>query len=191
MSLELTPKSLILVSSDQIILFLIVWELLVCFCRLSYVLHCGEVSVRPLRHRSRTGRGLQWQLTLWNFLPSPSYISGAQPLWSLVSSSLVLLLLFLPLTKAVLPQVLSLSGQTGQGRVLVVPNFFHLRTIEADMLWGTLSAAEILLHLWPDLCLATILSLSSLGSSFTLLILICSDMHFELSGFIYTHVCLS
>ncbi len=34
--------------------------------------------------------------------------------------------------------------------------------------------------LWDGLCLATILSLSSSGSSFDLMILICSDMHCEL-----------
>uniref|UniRef100_A0A3Q3E9J6 Synaptotagmin-like 1 n=1 Tax=Labrus bergylta TaxID=56723 RepID=A0A3Q3E9J6_9LABR len=46
---------------------------------------------------------------------------------------------------ALLPRLLSLAGWPGLGRVLVVPNFFHLRIMEATVLLGTLSAAEILL----------------------------------------------
>ncbi len=52
--------------------------------------------------------------------------------------------------------------------------------MEATVLLGNLSAAEFFLQPWPDLYLATILSLSSSGSSFDLMIFISSDMHCEL-----------
>ena len=42
-------------------------------------------------------------------------------------------------------RLLSLAGRPGIGRVLVIPNFFHLRIMEATVLLGTLSATEILL----------------------------------------------
>ena len=45
-------------------------------------------------------------------------------------------------TKVFLPQLLSLVGQPALGRVLVVPNFFHLR-MEATVFLGTFNAAEI------------------------------------------------
>ncbi len=80
--LELRPKSSILVSSDQRILFVTILE----SCGLSCVLHWGEASVGPLCHKAPTGGGLQWWLTFYNFLPSPECISGAQPQWSLGSS---------------------------------------------------------------------------------------------------------
>uniref|UniRef100_A0A7N8X1S9 Potassium channel, subfamily K, member 10a n=1 Tax=Mastacembelus armatus TaxID=205130 RepID=A0A7N8X1S9_9TELE len=60
------------------------------------------------------------------------------------------------------------------------PTLFRFQDYGGHCALGTLSAAEILLYPWPDLCLATILSLSSLGRSFDLMILICSDMHCEL-----------
>ncbi len=87
--LELRPKSSILVSSDQRILFVTILESFRCFLAnsgLSCVLHWGEASVGPLCHKAPTGGGLQWWLTLYNFLPSPECISGAQPQWSLGSS---------------------------------------------------------------------------------------------------------
>ncbi len=62
------------------------------------------------------------------------------------------------LTKALLPQLLSLAGRPALGRVLVVPNFFHLQRMEATVLIGTFNAADIFLYPSPDLCLDTILS---------------------------------
>ena len=47
------------------------------------------------------------------------------------------------LTKALLPQLLSLAGRTALGKVLVVPNFFHLRMMEATVFLGTFNAADI------------------------------------------------
>ena len=45
------------------------------------------------------------------------------------------------LTKAFRPRLLSLAGQPVLGRVLVVPNFFHLRM--AIVFLGTFNAAEM------------------------------------------------
>ncbi len=47
------------------------------------------------------------------------------------------------LDKALLHQLLSLAEWPALGRVLVVPSFFHLRIMEATVLLGTFSAAEI------------------------------------------------
>jgi hypothetical protein len=47
------------------------------------------------------------------------------------------------LTKALLSRLLSLAGRTALGSVLVVPNFFHLRMMEATVFLGTFNAAEM------------------------------------------------
>ena len=62
-------------------------------------------------------------------------------------------------------------AQFGQAvkRVLVVPNFFHLRMMEATVFLGTFNAAEMFLYPSPDLCLDTILSQSSTDNSFNLM----------------------
>ena len=45
------------------------------------------------------------------------------------------------LTKALLPRLLSLlAGRPALGRVLVVPNFFHLSMMEATVFLGTFNA---------------------------------------------------
>lgn len=44
-------------------------------------------------------------------------------LWS--SATVIFEFSFTSLTKALLPQLFSLGGQPGLGRVLIVPNFFH------------------------------------------------------------------
>ena len=62
------------------------------------------------------------------------------------------------LTKALNPRLLSLAAQPDLGRLLVVPNLFHLRMMEATVLLGTFNAAERFLYPSPDLCLDTILS---------------------------------
>ena len=62
------------------------------------------------------------------------------------------------LTKALLPRLLSLARRPLLGRVLVVPNFFHLRMMEATVFLGTFNAAYIFCYPSPDLCLDTILS---------------------------------
>lgn len=62
----------------------------------------------------------QWSIS-WNCLASPQRISGVQPVISgfLVNS----------LTKAFLPQLLSLAGRPVLGRLLVDPNFFHVQLV--------------------------------------------------------------
>ncbi len=69
------------------------------------------------------------------------------------------------LDKTILNQLLSLARRPALGRVLVVPNFFHIRMMEATVLIGTLYAAEIFLYPSPDLCLDTILSRRSTDNS--------------------------
>ena len=51
------------------------------------------------------------------------------------------------------------------GRVMVVPNFFHLRMMEANAFLGTFNAAEMFWYPYPDLCLDKILSRSSTDNS--------------------------
>jgi hypothetical protein len=46
------------------------------------------------------------------------------------------------LNKALLPRLLSLAERPALGRVMVVPNFFHLRMMEATVFLGTFNAAE-------------------------------------------------
>ena len=62
------------------------------------------------------------------------------------------------LTKALLPQLLSLAGRPALGRVLLVSNFFHLRMMETTVYLGMSNAAEMFCYPSPDLCLDTILS---------------------------------
>ena len=100
-------------------------------------------------------------MSFWMVLPSPQRNSGALPvnIGFLVTS----------LTKALLPRLLSLAGRPARGSVLVVPNFFHLRMMEATVFLRTFNAADIFLYPSPDLCLDTILSQSSTENSFDLM----------------------
>ena len=84
------------------------------------------------------------------FSPSPQRNSGA------LSETIG----FLGIGKEgdLLPRLLSLAGRSALGRVLVVPNFFHLRMIEATVFLGTFNAADMFWYPFPDLCLDTILS---------------------------------
>lgn len=41
------------------------------------------------------------------------------------------------------PRLLSLAGLPDLGRLLVVPNFFHLRMMEATVILGTFNAVDI------------------------------------------------
>jgi hypothetical protein len=47
------------------------------------------------------------------------------------------------------PQWLSLAGQSALGRVLVVPNIFHLRTMEATVFLGDLQCCRNILVPFP------------------------------------------
>ena len=66
---------------------------------------------------------------------------STEELWSSVRVTNVFLVT--SLTKALLPRLLSLSGWPALERVLVVPNFFHLRMMEATVFLGTFNAAEL------------------------------------------------
>ncbi len=69
------------------------------------------------------------------------------------------------LSKALLPWMLSLAGRPVPGRILVVPNVFYLRMMEAAVLTGTFNAAEMVLFPSPDLYLDTIWSQRSTNYS--------------------------
>ena len=71
---------------------------------------------------------------------SSQRISGAQPEF-----------LFTPLTKALLPRLLSLAGQPTLGRVLVVPNFIHLKIMGATVLLGTFKQQNLFFLLSVEL----------------------------------------
>ena len=60
---------------------------------------------------------------------SPIY---TQDLWR--TARVTIGFLVTSLTKALLPRFLSLAGRPALGKVLVVPNFFHLRIMEATVL---------------------------------------------------------
>ena len=92
------------------------------------------------------------------------------------------------LTKALLPRSLSLDGRPALGRVLVVPNFFHLRMMEATVLIGTFKAAEMFLYPSPDLFLKTILSRRSTDNSLTSC-LVCALTCTVNCGTLYRQVC--
>ena len=84
---------------------------------------------------------------------------STEELWSSVRVTIGFLVT--SLTKALLPRLLSLAGRPALGRVLVVPNFFHLRMMEATVILETFNVADIFWFLSPDLCLDTIVSRSS------------------------------
>jgi hypothetical protein len=52
-------------------------------------------------------------------------------------------------------RLLSLAGLLALGRVLVVPNFFNVRIMEAIVFLETFNAAEMFWYPSPDLCLDT------------------------------------
>ena len=77
---------------------------------------------------------------------------STEELWSSVRVTIGFLVT--SLTKALLPRLLSLAGRPALGRVLVVPNFFHLRMMEATVFLGTINAAEMFWSL-PQICAST------------------------------------
>ena len=70
-------------------------------------------------------------------------------------------------TKALLPRLLILAGRSAL--VLVVPNLFHLRMMEATVSFGTFNAAGMFWYSSQYLCLDAILSQSSNDNSFDLM----------------------
>jgi hypothetical protein len=91
-------------------------------------------------HKGRIGGVLQ----RWEKLPEGQ--PAPQRNWSHVAS----------LIKALLPWLLSLAERPAPWRVLVVPNFLHLRMEEAHVFFGTFNAAEMIWYPSPDLCLDAI-----------------------------------
>ena len=72
---------------------------------------------------------------------------STEELWSSVKVTIGLLVT--SLTKALLPRLLSLAGRTALGRVLVVPNFIHLRMMEATVFLGTFNGSDFFLVAFP------------------------------------------
>jgi hypothetical protein len=95
---------------------------------------------------------------------SPNF---TEELWSSVRVTIGFLVT--SLTKALLPRLLSLAGRPALGRVMVVPNLFHLRMMETTVFLGTFNAAEMFWYPSPDLFLDTILSQGSMDNSFDLM----------------------
>ena len=89
-----------------------------------------------------------------------------EELWS--SVRVTIRFLVPSLTKALIRRLLSLARRPALGRGMVVPNFFHLRMMEATVFLGTFNAAEMFGYPSPDLILDTILSLSTKDNSFNL-----------------------
>ena len=79
----------------------------------------------------------------WENLPE----GQPSPQMSFVRVAIVFLVT--SLTKALLPRLLSLSRQPALEIVLVVPNFFHLRMMEATVFLSTFNAAEFFLVPFP------------------------------------------
>ena len=72
---------------------------------------------------------------------------STEELWS--SVRVTIRLLVTSLNKALLPRLLSLAGGPALGRVLVAPNFLHLRMMDATVFLRTLNAADIFLVPFP------------------------------------------
>ena len=108
---------------------------------LSCAFYCGVASVWPLYHKGLIGGVLQRWLSFWKVLPSPQRNSRVLSEWPFGSWSP-----HWPLTKALLPRFLSLAGWPALGRVLVGPNFIHLRMREAIVFLGTFNVAELFLY---------------------------------------------
>ena len=89
---------------------------------------------------------------------------STEELWSSVRVTIVTNVT--SMTNALLPRLLSLAGRPALGRVLVVPNFFHFRMMEAIVFLETFNAVDIFWYHSLDLCLDTILSWLSTDNSF-------------------------
>ena len=72
---------------------------------------------------------------------------STEELWSSVRMTIRFLVTYR--TKALLPRLLSLARRPALGRVLVVPNIFHLRMMEATVFLVTFKAAEMFWYTSP------------------------------------------
>ena len=116
-----------------------------------------------------------------------SYPISTEELWS--SVRLTIGFLVTSLTKAFLSRLLRLVGQRALGRVLVVPNFFHLKITEATVFLGTFNATAIFWYPFPDLCLDTIMSQRSTDNSFNLYGLVLALTCTVICGTLHRQVC--
>ena len=165
--LAFRPKSSILVSSNQRILFLMVWESFRC------LLANSKLTVMCLFYEEWLPSGHS-TIKAWSVEDAEKVVLlecspiSTEELWSSVRVTIGFLVN--SLTKALLPGLLSLAGRPDLGRVLAVPNFLHLRMMEATVFLGTFNAAEMFWYPSPNLCLDTILFLSSTDNYFDLVV---------------------
>lgn len=110
------------------------------------VLHWGEASVGLLCHKVPTGGGSAAIVAFVELSPI-----SLLHLWS--SATVIFGFFFTSLTQTLLPWLLSLAGWPGLRRVLVIPNFFHYRIMEAALLLVTLSVSEKHNCALPPFCL--------------------------------------
>ena len=163
--LAFRPKSSILLLSDQR-MFLMVWDSSSCLfgklqaaCRVPFTEEC-----LPSGHSTIKARLVECCRDFVLLEGSPI----STELWRSVRMTIGFL--FTSLTKALLPRLVSLAGRPVLGRVLVVPNFFHLiRMMDATVFLGTFNAAEMFWYPSPDMCLDTVLSQSCKDNSFYLM----------------------
>ena len=161
--LAFRPNSSILVSSDQRILFLIVWESLGAFWKTPSWLSCdfywGVASVWPLYHNGLFGRMLQRWLSFWKVLPSPQRSSVRVTIGFLVTS----------LPKALLPRLLSLAWRPALRKRLCGSKRLPFKNDAGHCVLGDLQCCRHFLCPSPVLCLNTNLSRSSTDHSFDLM----------------------
>ena len=153
--LAFRPNSSILVSSDQRILFIMICESLGAFWQTPSGLSCAfywGASIWPLDHKGLIVGVLQRLLSFWKVLPSPQTNSRALSEWPLGSWSP-------PWPRPFSPDCSVWPCRPALGRVLEVPNVFHLRRMCS---WGP---SIIFLYPSPYLCFDTILSRSSTDNS--------------------------
>ena len=173
--LAFRPNSSILVSSDQRILFLMVWESLGAFWKTSSGLSCAfywiVAPVWPLPWRPDWWRATEIRVPLWRWdkLPEGQQRSVRVTIRFLVTS----------LTKALLPQLLSLAGRPALGRALVVLNFFHLRMMCSLCSWGP-SMLQTFFGTLPQMCLDKTCLWALRRIPLTSWLGFCSDMHCQL-----------
>ena len=106
---------------------------------------------------------MQRWLSFWKVLPPLQRNSGALSEW--------------------------LAGRPALGRALVVPNFIHLRMMEATVFLETFNAPEMCCYPSPDLCLDTILSRSSTDNSYDFHGLVFTLTYNVNYGTLYRQVC--
>ena len=114
--------------------FLMVWKSFRCLLANSQV-GCHVSFTEEWLPSGLIGAVLQWWLSFRKVIPSPQRNSGDLSEWPSGSWSP-------PWPKPFSPRLLRLAGRPALGRVLVVPNFFHLRMMKATVFFGTFNAVD-------------------------------------------------